>query len=1044
MPIRDELTTFSPQVNTPEYGHGFTLLTARTLQEARVYVSEIPANLQSASVMAAIYPRGLEQASGPIRRVVIPVDAVTVTGATLNASGLATGPAVLLSPAFGGYYSFDSDHVNDMVFLNFNAQEYTVLTGKRILAVNLLYAAQRTTPDPISPVAVAAPQIGLLDSTNQTGDVVFSDGEELPTTDSALGLTTIAQLPAARLRFGISNPFAYSRLGWTFPTDIGRFDSSSVSKLYATFKMGTAFGSPANLTLYLWYAALEVIFCEEQRVALGFGLNDAAQMFSGEPTYGAGVITLRSVPAGAVFPTLQPGDYSLLISGVDSGNRLASGTTGLQLNAERELYQIPTHPGMQLNVPFPPENYVDSEFELVETRVLPQISLHASGGTLTEPHVYGRQGKAPVYGAITATQDIFDDITATITFPYPQVRFYARKFDTTTVPLKLDSTNVTGSGIAVQITPAEHDQLPEIIDGWKECTLRFPTAPNMGAVTGFPAWRFSSVGEKAGSQWQVLSACAPAVSGVPGSLLTQATPVHRLGTGTYQPNSGDTVELTWMSPYATGAVVDPDCDAVLIFSQDPATVTGVSISQATQTVTGVGLDCGGATPCCMVTGIGYNRITWGLPVNTGIADDDFARTVAAGGWGTASDGKAWTTSGTAGDFSVDGDEGLIDLSATGSNRLAWVDVGGPWQDVTVAVRIDELAESGTLKAGVVARLTDANNYWRATISYDSAGATQLTLTQVSGGVETDIQTVNLFSLGDALTTPRMIRLQVDGIYIRCKAWDSDQIEPWWQIVTSSSGVTTGNNAGVYARDDTGAATSNWYFTQFTVRPPAYSFDTFELQRFDSQVGTFETIMLASSIAVTGFNDYEARVGIDSVYRIRRRNVYQFAGQWSVQVTGAPTAPGVSGNGTCDMTGALIFTSNADQSGQRNCAYMPNWDFGTPVETFNLPEGGAVAYQELYDRDGRVAFHGTERGLEAFTRQILVQAASVSPTVLANVRTLRDLAWDDLPYVCVRDEEGNRWFANVRVNNASAMNDREAILADVSVVETTRTPATVDP
>jgi hypothetical protein len=267
---------------------------------------------------------------------------------------------------------------------------------------------------------------------------------------------------------------------------------------------------------------------------------------------------------------------------------------------------------------------------------------------VTEVHACGRQDP-PVYASIAATGHLRRHLR--VAADYPQVRFYARKFDTTTV-LKLDSTNVTGAGLAVA-HPAEHDALPEIVDGWKECTLRFPTAPSMGAVAGFPAWQFTSVGEKAGSRWEVLAACAPAVSGIPGNLLQQVVPAtQRLGTATYQPPSGDTVELTWLSPYATGAVVDPDCDAVLIFSQDPAGVTGIGLSQLTQTITGVGLDCG-SLPCCIPTGIGYQRVTWGLPVNTGIADDTFDRTVAAGGWGTASDGKAWTTSGTATDFSVD-------------------------------------------------------------------------------------------------------------------------------------------------------------------------------------------------------------------------------------------------------------------------------------------------------------------------------------------------------------------------------------------------------
>lgn len=1054
VPIRDEQTSFSPQINTAEYGHGFHLDTARTLQEARVYVDEIPTNLASTTVVASIYPRGMEQASGPIRKVLIPVEAVTVTGATLNASGLATGPAILLSPAFGGYYLMDSDHANDMIFLQFNTEQHIQLSGKRILAVNLLLGIYRTSPDPISTSAVAAPEIGIQDSTNLNGAISYSEGDEIATS------TNTNQLSAAdllRIRFAAQNPFTTVFLNWQWPADLGRFDSSSASKMYVSLKTGTNFSSPANVTIYLWYAALEVIFCEEQRVIYGRGVNNSAQLYPGEPDYGANVITLRSVPSGAQFPTLQPGDYTVTIAGSDDGARTTPYTAPFQLNAERELYQIPTHPGIQLDIPYPPEEFVGDEFSLTETRVLPQISLHASGGTLTEPHAYGRQGAAPVYGSISATQDIYDDISG-VAASYPQVRFYARKWDTTTVPLKLDSTNVTGTGIAVQITPEEHDALTEIVDGWKECNLRFPTAPSMGAVSGFPAWQFTSVGEQAGSRWEVLAACAPAVSGVPGSLLTNATAVHRLGVATYQPTSGDTVELTWMSPYATGAVVDQDCDAVLIFSQDPPTVTGVAISQQTQTVTGIGLNCA-STPCCIPTGISYNRITWGLPVNGAVADDNFNRTVAAGGWGTASDGKAWTTSGTAADFSVTPagttpagsvapGEGLIAASALNSDRLAWVGAGGPDQDVTVDVRVDDVAESGQQRSMVLARLTDASNHYRLELWHQSTGGVELQLFKNVAGVLTQLgSTINLYSLKPAQTTPRRIRLQVKGTMLRGKAWDSDQPEPpWWHIVVSDSSLTTGNNAGTGARDATSAANTTWHFSTFTVRPPDHAFGGYELQRFDQVTGTFETIMLASSPAATGFNDYEARVGVNSVYRIRSLNSLNFAGAWSTQVTGAPPTPGVSGAGSCsDQTGALIFTSNADQSGYRNCAYTMQWPSGQPpAEVFTLPEAGYVATQPLYNQDGRVAFHGTERGLEAFGRDLLINAGSIDPAMLADVKTLRDLAWQDLPYVCVRDEVGDRWFANVRIPQVQAQDNKKVHIAAVEVIELTRTPAVVDP
>ena len=213
--------------------------------------------------------------------------------------------------------------------------------------------------------------------------------------------------------------------------------------------------------------------------------------------------------------------------------------------------------------------------------------------------MYGRQVAAQVYGANTATQDIYDDISG-VSATYPWVRYYARRFGDTTIPLTL--TGVGGlSGSTAAITVPEFDALDEILDGWKEITLRFSTPPAMGAVGGFPAWTWSAVGETGGNRWEVLGAAAPSISGVPGSLYTQAPTADRLGVATYQPTSGDTVELTWMpqginGPWVTGATVDAGSDAVLIFAQDMPTVTGFAVVTATQALTGIGQDCG-VDPC---------------------------------------------------------------------------------------------------------------------------------------------------------------------------------------------------------------------------------------------------------------------------------------------------------------------------------------------------------------------------------------------------------------------------------------------------------------
>ena len=201
-------------------------------------------------------------------------------------------------------------------------------------------------------------------------------------------------------------------------------------------------------------------------------------------------------------------------------------------------------------------------------------------------------------------------------------------------------------------------------------------------------------------------------------------------------------------------------------------------------------------------------------------------------------------------------------------------------------------------------------------------------------------------------------------------------------------------------------------------------------------------MRATDPGVTSFNDYEARVGINSVYRIRSLNAMNFAGAYSTYVTGAPPAPGVVG-GCANMTGALIFTSNTDQTGENNAAYVMQWE-STPTEDFGLPEADMVTYQPMYGRDGSVAFHGTERGLETLERTVLLHAAAISPVRLADATTIRDLAWADLPYVCVRDDIGDRWYASVRVPAVNARMDRTKYMAAVKIVETTSTPYPVDP
>jgi hypothetical protein len=192
---------------------------------------------------------------------------------------------------------------------------------------------------------------------------------------------------------------------------------------------------------------------------------------------------------------------------------------------------------------------------------------------------------------------------------------------------------------------------------------------------------------------------------------------------------------------------------------------------------------------------------------------------------------------------------------------------------------------------------------------------------------------------------------------------------------------------------------------------------------------------------TSFNDFEARVGIITSYRIRAIDEYGFYGPWSSEVTATLTEPGVTIG--CDGGHLLIFTSNERQDGSINLAYSSVWWDQQVTEDFAFPEANFKILQPMYNRDFFTAFSPLERGGEQFSRTVLVQAAAISLPTLGDFRSLRDMAWEAVNYICVRDEEGNRWFATIGVPSGRVVNNRRLYLAPVQVAEVTDTPTPVN-
>lgn len=1066
VPIRNENFELSPVTNSLEAGHSFTLANSRTLQDCRTYINDPAAARTDQVFLFNIYNKGLEAATGPIRSVLIPVNNGGITGTGSSLQGALTvaaalespddTAAIIYTPSFSAVRSWNTE-------LFFAVNSYPELFNKRILGVNFRYVCI-LDPGVVAPVHDGGSVDSLVQIFGSSGQISY---QQLSTHQGFVGGSFQNSTPEyGTIRLGEINPLwdtslsAYTasseQLPWTY-AGLQRFEASASNRLsiYLTIQLdGTEVSS--FIAGQLSYAALEVFFCEENRLAVG-GVQRGS-FTAGELVRGQGVMVApaRTIGTYTRNPVLTAGDYSVVLSSADIGDRFPSGPMPEfpKLNALREYYPIPPHPGVQVNIPAPVDSSkVGLTFSKETVHVLPQLSLHTSGGPLTEVHVYGRQAIAQVYGTITATQEILDSAAGSAR-TWPQVRYYARRFGDTTVPLLLSSPTITGTGMSVQISPPDFDALPEIIDGWKEVTLRFDTAPTMGAGTN-PQWRWSANGETPGDRWEVLGCMAPALSGLPGNLLNPVASPHQLSTATYgAPNSGSTINFGWIPQYAPGVTATSDdqtSDGVLIFAQDMPAVTGFSVTMTSQPVSGIGLNCG-LDPCCIPTAIRYNSLAWSGPINTGRGSDEFDRVVAAGSWGSADVGGAYTLSGTAADFSVGTalspwdttDKGLITFSAVNSARFAVLNVGAIDFDVTVDVALLSTPDGGgLLRGGPTGRYTDGNNNYYASVDVSSTGVVQLRLEKRVGGVITILGLTSRPDLSGGIGAELRVRIVGYGTFLKAKVWDPLLDEPaMWDIEVNDTDLTTGNFAGVFGRDGSTSTGHTVGYSNLVITAPSYWFGYYELQRMDD-LTDWQTIMKATSVATVGFSDYEARVGLVSSYRIRAVDTLGFAGPWSSTVTGTITEPGIVID--CEGGHILIFTSNSRQDGSINLAYSTIWEGNATVaEDFEFPETGDVQLQKMYNKNFVTAFRPLERGGERFTRAVLVQAAAISAPTLADFTALRDMAWDTVPYICVRDEDGNRWFATVLVPSGRVQLNRTIYMAPVTVVEVTDTAFPVDP
>lgn len=246
--------------------------------------------------------------------------------------------------------------------------------------------------------------------------------------------------------------------------------------------------------------------------------------------------------------------------------------------------------------------------------------------------------------------------------------------------------------------------------------------------------------------------------------------------------------------------------------------------------------------------------------------DTFTR-VVAGGWGNATPtAQAWTaTGGAAGDYSVNGTQGLMTFATTNVPRVTSVaSVVGADMGAMVQCTIAVLALTQPIQVCLVTRHTDANNYYFAELSLNPVNPPTLLIRKNVLGVTTTLSTSLALAQNHAAGATWLMSMEVCGTEIKAKAWRSTVTEPDWMVTVNDSNLVTGVNSGcrsVLATGNTNGATvfafdnfCTWVsqpFRLFRVTPDGVSTEV------RGSPGFTEEASAAAATATATFYDNEA-------------------------------------------------------------------------------------------------------------------------------------------------------------------------------------------
>lgn len=187
--------------------------------------------------------------------------------------------------------------------------------------------------------------------------------------------------------------------------------------------------------------------------------------------------------------------------------------------------------------------------------------------------------------------------------------------------------------------------------------------------------------------------------------------------------------------------------------------------------------------------------------------DNFNRSTSSG-LGTAPTGQTWSVdSGTAADFSTDGNFALMSHSSVNVVHIASVDCGASDFDFVVDFQFQVNSAVGAgWTVCTLGRYANASNYYQAQAQLQTNGTVIFQLFRRVAGVGGTLTTGCTLLGTNTATTWWRIRFQGQGSRLRGKCWRPfvDPLEPvMWQQEATDTTLTSGTRLALYSRAETG-------------------------------------------------------------------------------------------------------------------------------------------------------------------------------------------------------------------------------------------------